>query len=161
MQTLLILRESGPRRVQPLLPRAIEPFIEGQIIFATQMPRQQKKNSLSITHIKPNLKDRKSIIVWLRISNNDILCKRWNENHTRSLLNIFMSLAIKGRLFIAEFDTKISKNGVLLRSFCLWSAWKESWWKLQFASRIGFFRLRFHDDMNFGGRHYHSCSIIQ
>ena len=43
MQTLLILRESGPRRVQPLLPRAIEPFIEGQIIFATQMPRQQKK----------------------------------------------------------------------------------------------------------------------
>ena len=29
-----------------------------------------------------------------------------------SLLNIFMSLAIKGRLFIAEFDTKISKNGV-------------------------------------------------
>ncbi len=42
-----------------------------------------EKTSLSITHIKPNLKDRKSIIVWLRISNNDILCKRWNENHTR------------------------------------------------------------------------------
>ena len=77
-----------------------------------------------------------------------------------SLLNIFMSLAIKGRLFIAEFDTKISKNGVLLRSFCLWSAWKESWWKLQFASRIGFFRLRYHDDMNFGGRrHYHSIAV--
>ena len=33
-----------------LLPRAIEPFIEGQIIFATQMPRQQKKLPEHYTH---------------------------------------------------------------------------------------------------------------